>query len=346
MKLDDLREAFDRYSFPAAHLREHPDRDSVMAARSAVTSAVRDEEFLVDCMYYELAQLERGEAVLGLIPFITLPTVGIRLAFGYWPPHGNAGAHEHTAWTITGVCHNELAIQTYDRDESYLRQVLVPKNHFHAPAGQVGFIYEPCIHDPRNDTDSWSLSLHVSSPWDGQTLADQERCLPILDDIRRRRFEDGCGQAYDKVVAGRYRQLKIRAIAEFLSQVDDVPVTDLLQRCVRDATTATRRFIYGLGRTDLVELRPHSRRSIARTDPDLVLTYREVGDDVLLGVETRSGWVEELAIASVAREAIAFCVDTPRFDVVEIPGNLTDEERWSIAEALEETGLFTIDAGE
>jgi hypothetical protein len=344
MKLEDLQKAFGRYSFPDAHVHEPPDRDSVLAARATVTAAVRDEEFLIDGLRLELTQLERGEAVLGLAPFITLPVVGIRLAFGYWPPHGNAGAHEHTAWTITGVCHNELSIQTYDRDESYRRQELVPKNHFDAPAGQVGFIYEPCIHDPRNDTDRWSLSLHVTSPWDGQELPDQDRCLPVLDAIRRRRFGLGVGEPYSNVVAARYRQLKIRAIAQVLSQIDDVAVTDLLRRCAGMATTTTRRFVDGLGRIDRPELDVNPKRSITRTDPALVLTYRESCGRVYLGVETRHGWVEELAVTSVAREAIAFCVDTPRFDVADLPGNLTDEERWSIAEALEETGLFTLSA--
>jgi hypothetical protein len=53
-----------------------------------------------------------------------------------------------------------------------------------------------------------------------------------------------------------------------------------------------------------------------------------------------------LTVSSVARDAIAFCVGAPQFDVHELPGNLTDEERWAIAEALEETGLFTLVASE
>jgi hypothetical protein len=78
----------------------------------------------------------------------------------------------------------------------------------------------------------------------------------------------------------------------------------------------------------------------------LALNYRETDDFVALGVETQRGWVEELAVSRVAREAIAFCVGTPRFDVLELPGCLTDDERWAIADALEESGLFTVDASE
>jgi hypothetical protein len=345
VKLDDLCELFDRRAFPEAHAREHPDRDAVLAARSAITAAVRDDEFLVDCMAYELTRLERRGLRAGLVPFFTVPGFGIRFAFGYWPPGRNTGAHEHTAWTITGVCHNELIVQTYDRDESYRRQTLVPKNRFDAPAGQVGFIYEPCIHDPRNPTDRWSLSLHVSSPRDGENLADQEQCLPILDEFAAR-LRTGFDEPYDEVIANRRRQLKIRAIAQFLAQVDAVPVANLLERCVRQSSSATRRFIHGLGRNDLMTAGRPKARTLARTHEKLALNYRETGDFVALGVETPRGWVEELAVSRVAREAIAFCVNTPRFDVQELPGCLTDEERWAIAEVLEESGLFTVDASE
>ena len=47
MKLDDVCELFERQEFPQAHVRDHPDRDAVLNARSAVTAAVRDDEFLV-----------------------------------------------------------------------------------------------------------------------------------------------------------------------------------------------------------------------------------------------------------------------------------------------------------
>jgi hypothetical protein len=87
-------------------------------------------------------------------------------------------------------------------------------------------------------------------------------------------------------------------------------------------------------------------RTLARCHESLVLSYRETDDFVALGVETQRGWVEELAVSRVAREAIAFCIGAPRFDVLELPGCLTDDERWAIADALEESGLFTVAASE
>ena len=345
MKLDDLCELFGRHEFPDEQLREPPDKGAVLAARSATTAAVRDDEFLVDCIAHELTLLERpGLRRQDLVPFFTLPEYGIRFALGYWPPGSNAGAHEHTAWTITGVCHNQLIVQTYDRDETYRRQALVPKNLFDARAGEVGFIYEPCIHDPRNPTDKWSLSLHVSSPHDGERPSDQEPCLPLLTEFAARR-RTGYGDAYDKVIATRHRQIKLRAIAQFLAQIDTVPVADLLERCAGQGSTATRRFIRGLGTAEPTSAGKPKPCNLIRSHEKLALDYRETGDFVALGVETERGWVEELAVSRVARDAIAFCVGTPRFNVLELPG-LTDEERWAFAEGLEETGLFTIDATE
>lgn len=341
MKFDALCDRFAGFAFPDEQALERPEKDVVLAARAAMTAAVRDDEFLTDCLGYELTLLERPRRRRqNLVPFFTVPESGIRFAFGYWPPGSNAGAHEHTDWTITSVCRNRLMVHTFDRNESYRRQALVPKNVFDAHAGEVGFIYDPCIHDPHNPTDTWSLSMHVSSPHDGAQPADRERCLPVLDEFAARRIS-GHGAAYDTVIETRNRQLKIRVIAGVLAGMD-VPVTQLLERCVQQGTCATRRFVRGLGGGELTNAESPTVRTTVRVNADLPLHYRETGDSVGLGVETERGWVEELTVSRVAREAIAFCVSTPQFDVQEIPGPLSDEERYAIAEALEETGLFTL----
>ena len=58
MKLDDLCDAIAALGLPGADAREHPDRGSVIATRSAVADAVLDDEFLLDCMSRELELIE------------------------------------------------------------------------------------------------------------------------------------------------------------------------------------------------------------------------------------------------------------------------------------------------
>jgi hypothetical protein len=341
MKLDDLCAFLDGTDFPTAEAREHPEREAVVSARGAVTRAVRDDEFLTDCMARELDMLERPLPRGGLIPFFTLPASGIRLAFGYWPPGRIAGAHEHTAWTITAVCRNQLVVQTFDREKSYRHQELVPKNTFDAPAGRVGFIYEPCIHAPRNPTNGWSLSLHVTSPRDGEKI-DADLCLPVLDDWRAR-LSVNYDNPYAWVEFARYQQVRIHQVGRFLAGTNAPGAEDLLARCRRLGGTATRRYVDGLSRVG------PEKRSTAMTmtlpHRDLTLSCRDFDDGVALGIDTPNGWVEQVRMARLARDALNFCASRVTFDVDEIPGRLTSAERRAIAGALVETGTFRMKAG-
>ena len=154
----------------------------------------------------------------------------------------------------------------------------------------------------------------------------------------------GSGASYDKVIATRYRQLKLRAIAQFLAQVNAVPVAHVLERCVQQGSSVTRRIINGLGRKRRCATPVRQRSALlfvpTRSWP-LTTEKREIP---LLSASRRAGLGRGIDVSRVAREAIAFCVGAPQFDAQELPGRLTDEERWAIADALEETGLFTLAA--
>src|SRR5436305_1657872 len=108
MTLDDLCGVFESLPFPDLGVDAHPERNAVLEARAAVGTAVADGEFLADCLSRELHRLEAGQFGAGLPPFFVLPGRGVQFSFGYWPPGGTPGPHEHTAWTITAVCWNEL----------------------------------------------------------------------------------------------------------------------------------------------------------------------------------------------------------------------------------------------
>ena len=123
-------------------------------------------------------------------------------------PRGRSPPSAETSWK----CGRSIARSPSVRARSCRRTV------FGAEAGKVGFVYEPCIHDPRNPTDRWSLSLHVSSPRDGERL-DQEACLPALEEWRARRSmddDDPCAS----VQRARYRHILIEQIARFVAGID------------------------------------------------------------------------------------------------------------------------------
>src|SRR5262245_54987816 len=190
MKLDDVCDVFQSVGFPRANESAHPERDLILGVRKHIENAVVDDEFLADCVGRELIRLGRNslrQQRQGLIPFFTIPDLGIQFAFGYWAPGATPGPHEHTAWTISAVCRNCLEVTTYDRAESYRQRRLIPKKHFDAPAGSVGYVTEPCIHAPRNASRDSSLSLHVISPRDGERPDDHQAVeLPGLFVPRRR----------------------------------------------------------------------------------------------------------------------------------------------------------------
>lgn len=340
MKLDDVCEVFEAPRFPDLGAPEHPERDSVLAARSNITAAVVDDEFLADCISRELSRLEDNRLRRGLVPFFIVPGKGIHFAFGYWPPGGTPGPHEHTAWTITAVCRNQLDVLTYDREESYRRRELVPKNRFPAAAGRVGFIYEPCIHEPRNTTGEWSLSLHVISPRDGERPVGHEEPLPALSFTSEPSSAED-DHPYARVIVAHYRRRFVHQLARILSSMDVPSAPHLLAQSLGLASSATRRLIErtlpGSGCRDALK----GPWLLARTHKDLVLSDRYVDDMVALDVETANGPVEELVISSEARDAIAFVAREPIFEVSALPGSLSEDEQTAIGEVLEETGLFT-----
>jgi hypothetical protein len=329
MLLEDLREALGQLPFPSATEAETPARETILEARKLVGAAVVDDAFLVDCIATEIPRL-RDCSFRGLAPFFTTPETGIRVAFGYWPPGSTARPHEHTAWTITAVCRNELDVKTFDRDESYKAKTFVPKNLFKANAGSVGFIYDPCIHEPLNATETWSLSLHVISPRDGEGKRDDD---PLWATKRKPRELD---DAYRSVLEARNRHDYVHLLATILATVDSPAARLTLANALAIASSGTRSHLGG-ARPD----RADAPWRLARVHPELELAAHDEDGMVSLEAHTSAGVLDGLVVSDVAREALSFAAKTPLFDVRSLPGGLSELERASIAEALEETGFFT-----
>jgi hypothetical protein len=319
----------------------HPERHQVLCARTQVEEAVIDDEFLADCIDHELALIAKHVLRQGLVPFFTMPELGVQFAFGYWAPGATPGPHEHTAWTISAVCRNRLEVLTYDRTESYQQRRLVPKNHFQAPAGKVGYIAEPCIHEPKNTSPDWSLSLHLTSPLDGQWPGDYDAAaLPGLNQLRRRAASEP-DSPYRFVVDARRRNRSIHLLARTIARMNVPQVPELLKRCVALGSAATKEFVHAVRPECDQHVRLGLEGVLVRSHRDLALTPRRAGGMVALVVETPRGLVDDFFVDELAAAATAFVSRETMFRVAELPGNLSDEERIAFADALVESGLFT-----
>lgn len=343
MKLHDLCEVFEARKFPALGTQAHPERAAVVEARSATANAVVDDEFLADCLSLELRRIKENRLVRGFAPFFIMPDLGVRFAFGLWRPGGTPGPHEHTAWTITAVCRNELDVMVYNREECYRRRELVPKNCFPATAGQVGFIYEPCIHEPKNSSRDWSLSLHISSPRDGEPLSDLAEPVPsvlTLDELNVPESD----HPYTHVQVARERQSAAHQLARIIAPMDVARAPHLLGQCYEMASSTTRNWIDRTALHAGAGQSPDAPWVLARTHQNLVFRPHPEGERIALEVETPYGPVDEFVLSDeshAARAAIDFIAREPIFDVRALPGNLSGEEQLALGEVLEETGLFT-----
>jgi len=336
MNLEDFCEVIQRLSLPAAGEQVHPDLPAVQAVRAAVTEAVIDDTFLADCFSHELRVFEPNRIRVGLVPFFIMPDNGVRFSFGYWPPGATPGPHEHTAWTVTAVCRNELEVFTYDRAASYRQRQLVPKNHFAATAGKVGYIFDPCIHAPVNTSSAWSLSFHLSSPRDGEPLCDYEEAVAGLVPISSQSIN--MAHPYTDVLIHRQRLRYLHVMAGIVARMNVLRASSLLQQCYRLGSTQLRQLLIEMRPDEIFA--PETPWLLERTHPDLELSWCTNDDRVALEAETEDGTQEELSIDNLAQPAIAFAATNCSFNVQDLPGGLSMVERCELGEALEQTGLF------
>lgn len=337
MKLGDVCAAISALRFPHSSEAAHPDREAIVQVRSCVRGALASDEFLADCLGHELRLVESGRPRQGLTPFFTMPDLGIRFAFGYWSPGATPGPHEHTAWTITAVCCNRLSVSTFDRAESYRRNELVAKNLFEAEAGQVGFIYEPSIHEPKNTSSDWSLSLHITSPRDGSPV-DGVEPLAVLTSFPRsaeRPVNLGDPLAHVRKMKARHQEIQLLTRTLLASRTPAATVP--LASCFQLGTSSTRRMLAAALPNEFPDLHDGV---LTRTHPDLRLTLQHGEHGCVLAMETPNGWTKMLGANVLAREALAFAAARSSFEVSALPGDLDQDERIALADLLEDVGLF------
>jgi hypothetical protein len=198
-------------------------RSDVLELRRLLEGALTYDEFVTDCIANDLRAWAAWEAQgwRGIKPPVAdIPPRGISIRLFFWPPGAVADPHEHTSWTASSVFHNELEVQTYDWDETIRQRTVVPKNLHCARRGQVGYVFEPCIHSPRNTTARMTTSLHVLHADDHPRL---ERAfgpihgLTTYEDSERTNETDAPSSA---VLVARANALRETRAAVFSAHVD------------------------------------------------------------------------------------------------------------------------------
>ncbi|WP_394849785.1 hypothetical protein LZC95_20305 [Pendulispora brunnea] len=309
---------------------------------------MQSDEFLLDCLKRDITRLEKHDVRPGLPPFFIVPDFGIRMALGYWAPDQDARPHEHNAWTVTAVCHNELEVFTYDREEALAGRFPV-KNRYPAPTGKAGYIYDPCVHNPHNPTGSWSLSVHLISPFDGTPDANGTLPIGLLPPSNA----PAEPSALAACARARRRQSMYRLALEVLGRMREGETFPLVERIFANGNVGTKRLAremaslrHGdrLRRSDLLrqdtEISGQSRARWGQQGLRRLVRSRD-GRAELVVTES---WGERviLRVSSWARPALEVLAREEELLVRDLPGPITDHERISIAAALEEHGFITV----
>ncbi|WP_437290554.1 hypothetical protein [Sorangium sp. So ce406] len=335
MRLDELTALFGQLGFPRAEDRERPPRDHVRAVEGAVRAGLSDDELPLELLALEI---ERRDGAPDLAPFHVIPDLGVRVAFAYWRPGRAAGAHEHSDWTVTAVFHNALDVATFDWDATARARRLVPKRLFSAEAGRVGHIHGPCIHDPRNPTPRWSISLHLFGPHDGPVIEEQVGPVEGLSPPAPRAAEpapQADEDALSAALASHERECVRRAQIDALAR-RGAPAAALLARLhARGDAGTRRRAARALGRAEDLDARTVLARRWPGVDLDAASSAGRAELVARCGQRAQPLLRVE-AWAAPALRALASAVELrPR----DIPG-LAEAEQLALARALVDWGTF------
>jgi predicted metal-dependent enzyme (double-stranded beta helix superfamily) len=156
-----------------------------------------------------------------------------RVQLFYWAGNAFNLPHQHNTWSVAGIFHNENIVETFKTIDFLQTGKFIQEKYLSASRGEVGRIIPPCIHKVGNASEQTSLSLHI--------FKDSEDPLARVDDT----FwfdETGARTAdpnkrndfpYNHDEAAQMRTLKISAMIEILSTINNAESTRLLERCFR-----------------------------------------------------------------------------------------------------------------
>lgn len=342
MRFSDLLDTMDGLDLGEPGQATTPPRDNVRAVQNTVARGLETDELRLDLLELDLADLL---ATFGLPEehgpngFFHLPARGIHFRLTYWWPGREAGIHEHSAWTVTAVVWNELTIQTYEH--ALLRDLgrIVPRNTFSARAGAVGHIYEPCIHNPVNTSEHWSVSLHVFNDNDRPTFP-----LAVAAD-------DALDEPLTAADFAPAVQRRLRTKLAILETMPSSRAAGLVDRIFRAGDPETKRaaarvmtsFDRERGEALFREVAPEVPISIGS---HLVHAPR-LGE---LRVQTEGPWARLLLLRGVrqrvlleadvrAADALLQIAEMRALEVGALPGALSCEDQLALCEALVAMGV-------
>lgn len=135
--------------------------DLVHEVRHHVGEAIREDEFIVECVERTVAH--SADCLERQAPYRALHAEDERhwkIALFLWEPGFYNSPHQHNTWSVSGVMCNEIEVKLYDvgggpRD-------LLPRRRFVAGRGESGYLIPPCIHALGNPHPGLSsVTLHV-----------------------------------------------------------------------------------------------------------------------------------------------------------------------------------------
>ena len=348
MRFEALTDTLRSLGLPAREERTSPPRDLVRRAQSAVAEGLADPDLLVDCIELEL-DARRAEPSPHLMPFATLPELGVRFALACWRPGESPPAHEHGDWTVTAVVHGTLDVDTYDWASTRATRRLVHKNRFTAYTRQVGHVHGPTIHRPFNPTSRPALTLHLTGPHDGPVLEPEIGPIEGLVSSPPERKPDVLGRAR----WARYRQYTLSVLAEALAAAGGPRALAALRAIYAAGDAATKHAAVGAMSALDRECAASFARDLEQSALGSDSRIERADDGITLRVEERAGRAELVAgegpesavllrVDARAAVALRYLAERRACVVAEIPGALALPDRCSLARVLIDWQIFRL----
>ncbi len=244
MRLDDLMQLMTRLDLGEPGVRpRRPPREELDRLQDALAAGLAGPDFALDCIEADLRTWREWEASGWKgrkAPIGAIPELGITVVMFFWPPGEASQPHEHTSWTMSAVFHNRLEVTTFHWDRAVEARRLEKRNVFAAEVGRVGYVYDPCIHSPRNRSDGWATSIHIYNADDVAVLEKQVGPIEGLESADDDTADRARHEARPPAVFEYVRQCTYRVHADALRRFPSARTVEVLESLWRLGDAATR----------------------------------------------------------------------------------------------------------